>query len=415
MSRMHVRVGNVFAVIVVGALLQVLTQAVLARSLPKADVGLISLILGALPLFSTLTLLGQDTAIVRYLSRHEASGFDLKAHAARVLAVVVPIGGALGLAGGIYYAFPRLPLATIITLVAAQNLILVLTAFLRARHRYEAAIVARHLPVIGSAVTLAVLFWSGTLDLTSALVTLLAAYAVSAVVTALLPWNRAPGTAASTGSVRIPSRVIREGFLFLGLGVSLSVMVSIDRLVISRLMTMSDLAVYSTIFAVTKGFDFLFYAVGYVLMPAIGRAGNMSLRKPAAAVAGVAILSAAAYLMFGDEVVHLLFAGRYDTGSYLIPAFVLSGVLKLFYSIPSSYISGGAPTRAVRQFMVTNLFTMALNVVLDIILIGRMGLMGAALATALAWLLRLGSGLVIMQIHKGRAGSEPMPDELPEP
>ncbi len=415
---MHVRVGNVFAVIVVGALLQVLTQTVLARGLTKEDVGLISLILGALPLFSTLTLLGQDTSIVRYLSRDGRAEYDLTGHARRVLMIVVPLGAALGLVGGLFYALPRLPLATIITLVATQNVVLVLTAFLRARHRYEAAIMLRHLPVIGSAAALAVLFATGTLSLTTALVALLAAYAVSAVVTVALPWNRSPESALSTPAARVPTRVIREGLLFLGLGVSLSVMVSIDRLVISRLMTLSDLAVYSTIFATTKGFDFLFYAVGYVLMPAIGRGGNMSLRKPALVVGGVTALAVVGYLLLGDELVHLLFSGRYDEGTYLIPAFVLSGALKLFYSIPSSYISGGAPTRAVRQFMVTNLLTMALNVVLDIVFVLRMGLIGAALATAIAWALRLIAGLIIMQMHKGRARPRhvtPMPDELTEP
>ena len=62
----HVRVGRVFAIVVAGAALQIVTQTVLARSLSKPDVGLISLILGAVPLLSTLAILGQDAAIVRF-------------------------------------------------------------------------------------------------------------------------------------------------------------------------------------------------------------------------------------------------------------------------------------------------------------------------------------------------------------
>jgi len=404
------RVGNVFVVIVLGALLQVVTQIVLARGLPKADVGLISLIVGALPLLSTLTLLGQDTSIVRHLSPRDADRYDLGAYARRTLGIVVPLGATAGFAAGLYYAFPGLPMATIVTLVASQNVVLLLTAFLRARHRYEAAIVARHLPIIGGAIGLAVLFWTSRLSLNTALITLLAAYGLSALIAAALPGHRS-SIVGSGERTPVPPHVLRDGFLFLGLGVSLSVMVSIDRLIISRLMTLPDLAVYSTIFAVTKAFDFLFYAVGYVLMPTIGRRGTMSLRRPALAVAAVAVVVAAGYLLFGDELVHLLYAGRYDLGTYLIPAFVLSGVLKLFYSIPSSYINGGAPTGAVRRFMVANLFTMALNVALDIILVRRMGLMGAALATAAAWAMRLAAGVVIMQMYKGRTNSERVPDD----
>ena len=84
-SGSHARIGNVFAVIVAGALLQVVTQTVLARGLSKTEVGLISLILGALPLFSTLTLLGQDSSIVRHLSRDGASRLALGDHARRVI------------------------------------------------------------------------------------------------------------------------------------------------------------------------------------------------------------------------------------------------------------------------------------------------------------------------------------------
>ena len=225
-------------------------------------------------------------------------------------------------------------------------------------------------------------------------------YAASALL--LLARRPFPGGVSSQGSEPVPGRVFREGFLFLGLSVSLSVMVSMDRLVITKLMTLADLAVYSTIFSITKGFDFLFYAIGYVLMPVLSRAEKVDLRRPALAITGLAILATVGYLVLGDDVVHLLFKGRYDTGSYLIPAFVLSGVLKLFYSIPSSFIGGRAPTRAVRQFMLVNLGTMLLNVALDIVLILRMGLLGAAVATAVAWGLRLLGGLIIMHIHKGR-------------
>ncbi|MCD4690916.1 oligosaccharide flippase family protein [bacterium] len=411
---MHVRVGNVFAVIVAGALLQVLIQIVIARGLPVADVGLISLILGALPLFSTLTLLGQDASIVRHFSKADAELYDLNAHARKVLGLVVPLGAAVGLAGGLYYGFPVLALAVIITLVAAQNVVLILTALLRARHRYERAIVARHLPIIGSALLLAWLFWSGTLRLESTLVSLLVAYAVSAVVTAAMRRRPSPAGASDVALKPVDRAVIREGLLFLGVGVSFSVMVSVDKLVISKIMGLPELAVYSTVFSTTRAFDFLFYAISFVLMPTLGRVNAVSLRKPVLAISAVAVAVTTGYLLFGEDLVHLLFAGRYDAGSYLIPAFVLSGMLKLFYSIPSSYIGGRAPTRAVRQFMVLNLGTMVLNVALDIVFVIRMGLLGAAIATAIAWGLRLLGGLIIMQLHRGSTLDEPLTEPSAE-
>ncbi len=399
-SGAHTRIGNVFTVIVAGALLQVLTQTVLARGLPKPEVGLISLIIGALPLVSTLSLLGQDSSIVRHLSRGDASRYCLSAHARRVVIIVMALGVLLAVVGGIYYALAGVALAAMVVLVASQNAVTVVTAFQRAAHRYESAILGTRLPIIGAAVALTIAYRTETLTQGSALWILLVSYAVSAIV--LLARRPFPGGVASEGAEPVPGRVFREGFLFLGLSVSLSVMVSMDRLVITKLMTLTDLAVYSTIFSITKGFDFLFYAIGYVLMPVLSRAEKVDLRRPALAIGGLAVLAAAGYLLFGERVVHLLFDGRYDAGTYLIPAFVLSGVLKLFYSIPSSFIGGRAPIRAVKQFMVVNLGTMLLNVALDIVLIIRMGLLGAAIATAVAWGLRLIGGIIIMHIHKGR-------------
>jgi len=408
-SGAHTRVGNVFAVIVVGALLQVLTQTVLARGLPKPEVGLISLIIGALPLVSTLSLLGQDSSIVRHLSRDSSSRYELTAHARRVVLIVTTLGALLAVIGGIYYALAGIALATMIVLVASLNVVTVVTAFQRAAHRYESAIFGTRLPVIAAAIALTVAYGTGRLTQGTALWILLLSYAVSALV--LLARRPFPGGVHSGGAEPVPGRFFREGFLFLGLSVSLSVMVSMDRLVITKLMTLADVAVYSTIFSITKGFDFLFYAIGYVLMPVLSRVERVDLRRPTLAIAGLAVLATIGYLTLGDDVVHLLFKGRYDAGSYLIPAFVLSGVLKLFYSIPSSFIGGRAPIRAVRQFMLVNLATMFLNVTLDIVLILRMGLLGAAVATAVAWGLRLLGGLIIMHIHKDGANDSTRKEE----
>jgi len=396
----HTRVGKVFAVIVVGAALQVLTQTVLARGLPKAEVGLVSLIIGALPLVSTLSLLGQDSSIVRHLSREGSARYDLPSHARRVILIVTALGILLAVIGGVYYALAGVALGAMIVLAASQNAVTVVTAFQRAAHRYESAIIGTRLPIIVAAVALMVLYANGRLTQGSALWTLLVSYAVSAAV--LLARRPFPGGVSSDRFEPVPGMVFREGFLFLGLSVSLSVMVSMDRLVISKLMTLTDLAVYSTIFSITKGFDFLVYAIGYVLMPVLSRAGRVDLKRPAFAIAGIAVIVSVGYLLFGDEIVHFLFKGRYDAGSYLIPAFVLSGVLKLFYSIPSSFIGGRTPTRAVKQFMVVNLATMLLNVALDIVLILRMGLLGAAIATAVAWGLRLIGGIIIMRVYASR-------------
>jgi O-antigen/teichoic acid export membrane protein len=184
-------------------------------------------------------------------------------------------------------------------------------------------------------------------------------------------------------------------------------MVSIDKLIIGKMMTYADLAVFASVFAVMRGFDFLFYSISHVLMPRVNVVRRLELRKYNLLIAALAAVVLAGYLILGDEVVHLLYKGRYDEGSYLILPFALSGVAKLFYSVPSSVIGGRLSRPALKRFLWFNLFAVAVNVVLAIALIGAMGLAGAAVATAIAWTLRLAGGYIIMWRHRAELERPP--------
>ena len=308
------------------------------------------------------------------------------------------------------YGLGPLPLATLLTLVVSQNTIALATSIERANHRYEAAMAGTRAPVAVAAAVLVSLFALGALGLTSALVTLALAYLGSAVWVGL---RQARPARSDTPLAEVPRSVIRRGFFFLGLSASLSIMMALDKLVIGKMMTYADLAVYATIFAVTRGFDFLFYSISYVLMPRVNSVERVPLARYNLSLAGLAAVVTAAYLTVGDEIVHLLFDGRYDQGAYLILPFALCGVAQLFYSGPSGVIGATLPERALRQFLWFNLGGVAVNVVLDIALILRIGLLGAAIATAIAWALRLVGGYLIIWIN--RDDLEGAPESRPGP
>jgi O-antigen/teichoic acid export membrane protein len=393
------RVARVFALVLAGAVLQLLVQTVFARALPREHVGLISLVLGALPILSTLTILGQDSSIVRFFSRDAAGRYDVRRYVVRVLALSAPAGALAGLAAALYYDLPPLAAAAAIALVASQNAVTILTSVARAAHRYERAMLGTRLPFAMAAVALVVLRALDALTLASGLWTLIGAFAL-----AVMSFAATAQRDLRTGDEKVPRSVVVEGLLFFGLSLSFSVMTAADKLVIGRMMELEDLAVYATIYAVMRGFDFLFYSISYVLMPRVNTLGRVPLRRLNLWITGVAALVAAVYLTIGDEVVHLLYAGRYDAGVYLILPFALSGVLKLFYSVPSSVIGGRLPRAALRAFLWFNLGGMVLNVVLDIVLISVMGLLGAAVATAIAWAVRLTGGYLIILRHRKRLG-----------
>ena len=268
------RVGRVFAVVLLGAALQLVTQTLLARTLPKTEVGLISLLLGALPILSTFSMAGQGASIVRFLSRSDGGGYDTRAHVRRVLAVVLPLGIVASVAGAGFYGLSWSLALVLVALVVSQNVATTVSSVMRAEHRYELAMTAVRLPAMSAAVVLVVLRLADALTFTSALWTLGAAFALSG----LLLIGGGYGSAA-TGGRRVPPTVMREGVFLLGLNLSFALMVSVDKLIIGKLLPYADLAVYASIFAVMRGFDFLFYSISYVLMPRVNVIRKLELRR----------------------------------------------------------------------------------------------------------------------------------------
>jgi O-antigen/teichoic acid export membrane protein len=396
------RVGRVFVVVLASAALQLVTQTLLVRSLSKTEVGLISLLLGALPILSTISLVGQGAATVRFLSRSEAGAYDTAAHLRKVLALVLPLGLVLALLGAGYYQLGGGLALVLIALVVSQNIATVLGSAMRAEHRYEIAMVAVRMPAMAAAVALVVLRLSDALTYTSALAVLAAAFLASAVLLSALGFRK-----LGAGDRRVPGFVMREGVFLLGLDLSFAIMVSLDKLIVGKMMTYADLAVFASVFAVMRGFDFIFYSISHVLMPRVNVVRRLALSRYNLLIGVVATAVSAVYLTIGDDVVRFLYKGEYDAGSVLILPFVLSGIAKLFYSVPSSVIGGRLPRRALKQFLWSNLAAVAAQVVLCVVMIRTMGLVGAALATAIAWFLRLAGGYVIVARHREQLSEPP--------
>jgi len=396
----------VFVVVLLGALLQVVTQTIIARSLPDTQVGLVSLLLGALPLLTSLSMLGQDASTVRFLTREGAERYDTSRHIRRTLLLVLPLGAVVSLLGAWYYGLAWWLGVGLLILVVSQNTVTTVTSALRAAHRYEMAMTGVRLPAILSALVLVALKLLGLLTYRSAVLALAASFAFAALVV----YARRPTSRSALS--RVPRSVVVEGLFFLGLGISFSVMVAMDKVIIGKMMSYADLAVFASVFAIMRGFDFLFYSISFVLMPRVNVVEKLDLRLYNLSITGLAVVVAALYLLLGDEIVHLLYQGRYDHGAALILPFALSGVVKLFYSVPSSVIGGRLPRRALRQFMVLNLAGMVVNIGLVVAMVRTAGLVGAALATAVAWVLRLAGGYVIVWLNREHLSERPAVEQV---
>ena len=294
------RVSRVLVVVVLGAALQLATQTLLARTLPKTEVGLISLLLGALPILSTLSMAGQGASAVRFLSRAEPGQYDTVTHVRRVLAMVLPLGVVAAVAGAGYYELGWVLALVLAALVVSQNAAATVSSIMRAEHRYELAMTAVRLPAMAAGVVLIVLRVAGALTYVSALATLGVAFAASA----LLLVQRGPGSSGAGGK-RVPTSVVREGVFLLGLNLSFALMVSVDKLVIGKMLPYDQLAVYASIFAVMRAFDFLFYSISYVLMPRVNVIRKFEFRKYNTIIAAVAAVVTVVWHLYRRDTVEL--------------------------------------------------------------------------------------------------------------
>jgi O-antigen/teichoic acid export membrane protein len=166
----------------------------------------------------------------------------------------------------------------------------------------------------------------------------------------------------------------------------------VDRLSLQRLMTASDQGIYSAMVNITATLSAIGLAVNSVIYPNLskiweagdrGRAlGNLDLAVRFTSVA--LTVTGLILLLLARPVVGLLLGQEYLPGVGVMPYLVVFYLLTI-----SVWLFGIFPTLVERTYVsaVGLGFALPVNVALNLVLIPRLGLSGAALATMLAYLL----------------------------
>ena len=165
-------------------------------------------------------------------------------------------------------------------------------------------------------------------------------------------------------------------------------MLSIDKLFIAKLVSIEAIAVYFTTFTLLRIYELAYQAVEYILLPHSNKLKSIKLKR---IISYIIILSTAItvfYLIAGEYLLDVLFDGKYNSGKILIPVFCGIGIFRLLYIIPSSIISGRLKEFCLKQLFFSNSFLVIVNIVLAYIFILKYGLLGAAAATLITWILR---------------------------
>ena len=139
------------------------------------------------------------------------------------------------------------------------------------------------------------------------------------------------------------------------------------------------------------GYGILSLGVGQVLNPRVASGEPLRLGRLTALLLAVGGTAAIALTLLGTPLIHWLYAHRF-TGDFtpLIGLFCLTGLVQMAYVVPSSVLGVRAPLATLRLFLYINFVSVAINAGLNLWLIPRHGLEGAALATLVSWIWRLG-------------------------
>jgi len=165
---------------------------------------------------------------------------------------------------------------------------------------------------------------------------------------------------------------------------------SSDRYMISYFIGVTAAGIYSAAYAIGNYASLALMPLGTVLYPNISKTydeGNLDetgnyLKYSVKYLMMVAIPSAFGLSMLAKPLLQILTTPEFVTGSSLVPFVAFGAVLFCFFQIPIYIIHLVGKTQITVRLLVTSA---GINILLNLILIPRMGIIGAAIATLIAY------------------------------
>lgn len=193
---------------------------------------------------------------------------------------------------------------------------------------------------------------------------------------------------------------IKDGIWLFLITISFTALANLNNFFIAKMMNYSDVATYSVCVTVTRGFDLVCSAIWYVMMPVYSKNKDRPILPDLTKVFCIGISIAVFYMLFGKFLIIFLFKGKYNNAITLLNFFIIIGIFKVLYAIPSGLIGGRLATRYLKIFFCLSIFSIAINVVGNYFLIPMIGIKGAVISTTFAWFFRLLSAYYILFLSR---------------
>ena len=386
-------ISRVFIIIAAIASFQILSTIILARYLPKPDMGLYRLILTIAEIGSLISLMGIDHSLVRFFSSSAVSinQYDWKKFLKSFSLIPLFIIITLLLIVSPIYKFSPFVIAGLFIILIMLTYIFIFASLLRAGHRYELSIFLSRLNFIIFFLVLAGLYIFKNISFRNALLGYVLAATLANFIVIFFNVRNIP-----SGKNPIPASVLKNGFYYFGLGVAVLLITQTGFLMMGKMLTYKDIAVYAIIASTMRLFEFAQDSSYYVLAPYLNKETHIPKRKIFLRLFLVAMAIAVFYIFFAKPLIHFLFKGNYDEGIYLVRFFIGIGIVRTLFILPASIVGGRSSEGTLRNLFYLMISAAVFNIFLSYAMINKMGLTGAALASLITWtLLTSGSFFLI--------------------
>ena len=373
----------------------------LARLLSPTDLGGYRQLFLIYSTFSAILIMGIPHSILYFLPRQKSSQEKI-AYISRLM----NLSFGLSLLFALILYFLRLPIATWFHNPALSSLLIIYSIypiFMFSSSLYNYLMLGLSNAASAAKFTLFSVFSDAVLILGVALITKdLHFITVAVVVSASLQWIYTKLSLRRYHSFQAPSwDFLKTQFSYaLPLGISSMVgmlSVQLDKFVISSYFDPAAFAVFS-IGAMELPFVSIFTnSINSVLLPemsAQNNASDMAMRYRAAVRKNALVIFplAALFFLFAKPIFGLLYGSKYLAAVPYFKVYLLVLPLRIA-SFGIIFMALGK----TKQVMLNSILTLALNLVLNIILVKRLGMMGAALATVIVTWLSMGVYLIWMK------------------
>jgi len=361
-----------------------------ARYLGPSKYGLLSYAISFVGLFSAIAMLGLDNIVVRNLVGYEKNRDELlgTAFALKVIGSILLLG-ILALAVR-FTTNDKLTnlLILIIALATIFQSFNVVDFYFRSRVLSKYAVYARIVSVIFSAFIMFLLIYFRT-----GLIYFAAVKLIESVILAIGLITTYAKQKLSMFEWRIKfdlaKRLLKDSWPLILSGVAISIYMKIDQVMIKEMLNLKAVGNYAVAVKLSEGWYFIPMAIASSVFPAIVNAKKASkklyyerLEKLYALMTWLAIGIALPITFLAHDIVSVLFGVQYHEAAGVLRIYIWAGVFIFLMVAIGQYLIAENYTEIAFFRAATG---MIVNVMMNIILIPKYGIQGAAIATLVSY------------------------------